>query len=305
MVDYKIEKEIKKEINEYIIESLTVSDEVVKASEKVEGYILKHIQAQESYSFADGGGKRDLDFKITLFNDNIDVIFSVTNYNFINESYYKKFSKNNEICISSGSTYKKVGKKILAFCILNYISFNFIPLSKFYEDLHHELNHLLQQHNIGHTYSNSEDYANISSDIFSTDEIKHNVAEILYLCLPAEQDSFVSSVYSFVKNQYHIDWNYNNIDECIKDTDAYKRIYRVKFLYDEIMNNKDKYKDKILIEKNFKTWNRFEKYATESMNRFEKKFAMVVKKCKADFVIYDKNTFVEATIRNKMYLINL
>ena len=60
MVDYKIEKEIKKEINEYIIESLTVSDEVVKASEKVEGYILKHIQAQESYSFADGGGKNDI-----------------------------------------------------------------------------------------------------------------------------------------------------------------------------------------------------------------------------------------------------
>ena len=155
------------------------------------------------------------------------------------------------------------------------------------------LPHLLQQHKCGDTYSDKDSYALIATDIFSIDEIKHNVAEILYLCRYTEQDSFVSSVYSFVKNEFHIDWNYKNIDDCIKDTDAYRRIYRLKVLYKEIADNKDKYESLILVNKGFKTW-----------NRFEKKFAMVVKKCKADFVIHEQFTWTEGSYRNQMYLIN-
>ena len=166
------------------------------------------------------------------------------------------------------------------------------------------LPHLLQQHKCGDTYSDKDSYALLATDIFSTDEIKHNVAEILYLCRYNEQDSFVSSVYSFVKNEFHIDWNYKNIDECIKDTDAYRRIYRLKVLYKEIAGNKDKYESLILVNKGFKTWNRFEKYVINALGRFEKKFAMVVKKCKADFVIHEQFTWTEGSYRNQMYLIN-
>lgn len=301
MTSFSIEQEVKEELNKYIVESLTVSDEVLSASKKVEEYILKHIQSQEAVSFADGGGKRNLSFTLPLFDDKLNVIFSVNNYNFINSTYYKNFTKNKGIDLSSGSSYNKIGKKIVAICFLNYLSLNFIPSAKFYEDLHHELNHLLQQNKSGHTYNDSDSYTNISSDIYETDELKHNVAELLYLCIPSEQDSFVSSVYSFVKKKYHIDWNYNIIDDCIKDTEAYKSICNIKSIFKVIVNNKPKYEWLILKKNNFSTWDKFEKYVEKSLRRFEKKFAMCVKKCKNDFVVFDSNTWTEATVRKMIY----
>lgn len=299
-----IDRELRSEINEYITESLTVSDEVVDAAKKVETYIKETIKKVEPTSFADGGGKRELSFSLPLFDDSVKVHFIVTNFNFINKTYFQKFSKTHSVDVSCGSSYKNFKGNIFAYCNINYISLDFKPLAKFYEDVHHELNHLLQQHKCGNTYSDSEAYSLVATDIFSIDEIKHNVAEILYLCLPTEQDSFVSSVYSFVKNEFHIDWNYKDIDVCIKDTEAYRRIYRLKFLYNEIANNKGTYKDIILVDKDFKTWNRFEKYVNESLKRFEKKFAMVAKKCKADFVIYEQFTWTEGSYRKQFYLIN-
>lgn len=300
----EIERELRDEINCYITESLTVSDEVIDASKKVEEYINNNIKSVEAVSFADGGGRRELSFSLPLFNDKIKVMFIVTNFNFINKTYFNKFAKTHSVNTSCGSSYKKINGYIIAICNINYVSYSFKPLAKFYEDVHHELNHLLQQHKCGNTYSDKDSYTLLATDIFSTDEIKHNVAEILYLCRYTEQDSFVSSVYSFVKNEFHVDWNYKNIDDCIKDTDAYKRIYRLKVLYKDIINNREKYENIILVDKNFKTWNRFEKYVLEALNRFEKKFAMVVKKCKADFVIYEQFTWTEGSYRSQMYLIN-
>lgn len=299
-----IEREVREEINKYIIEALTVNDEVLEASKKVEDYILANIKNVKRIPFANGGGKRELSFSLQLFNDNISVAFNVTNFNFKDETYYNKYAKNHGVGVSSTSCYKRSRNIIFAMCNINYISFDFMPLGKFYEDLHHELNHILQQNKLGGTYTDSASYATITADIFSEDEVKHNVAEILYLCRHTEQDCFVSSVYSFVKNEFHIDWNYKYIDDCIKDTDAYKRIYRMKAIYNEIINNKEEYEKLILTERNFKTWAKFEKYVTESLKRFEKKFAMVVKKCKTDFVIYEKFTWVDASCRNQMYLIN-
>lgn len=299
-----IEREVREEINKYIMESLTVNDEVLEASKKVEGHILENIKKVKSIPFANGAGRRELSFSLPLFNDNISVAFNVTNFNFKNETYYNKYAKNHGVGVSSTSCYKRSRNMIFAMCNINYISFDFMPLGKFYEDLHYELNHILQQHKLGGTYSDSASYATITADIFSEDEVKHNVAEILYLCRYTEQDSFVSSVYSFVKNEFHIDWNYKNIDDCIKDTEAYKRIYRMKSIYYDIINNKEKYEKLILTERNFKTWNKFEKYVTKSLKRFEKKFAMVIKKCKSDFVFYDQTTWVEANNRNYWYLIN-
>lgn len=299
-----IDRELRSEINEYITEFLTVSDEVADAAKTVETYIKENIKKVEPTSFADGGGKREISFSLPLFYDNVKVTFFVTNFNFNNITYFQKFSKKHSVDTYCGNIYKNFKGNVFAYCNINYISLGFYPLAKFYEDVHHELNHLLQQYKCGNTYSDSEVYTFVATDIFSIDEIKHNVAEILYLCLPTEQDSFVSSVYSFVKNEFHIDWNYKDIDDCIKDTEAYRRIYRLKFLYNEIINNKDTYKDIILVDKNFKTWNQFEKYVTKSLQRFEKKFAMVVKKCKADFVIYEQFTWTEDSYRKQFYLIN-
>lgn len=48
-------EEVKKEINEYIIESLTVNDEVLKTSEELEKYVLNNIKKAEVYTTYNGG----------------------------------------------------------------------------------------------------------------------------------------------------------------------------------------------------------------------------------------------------------
>lgn len=57
-----IEEELKNEINQSILEKLTVNDEVLENSKIVEEYILKNIVEKNSSDFVNGGGKRILDF---------------------------------------------------------------------------------------------------------------------------------------------------------------------------------------------------------------------------------------------------
>lgn len=44
---------------------------------------------------------------------------------------------------------------------------------------------------------------------------------------------------------------------------------------------------------NFKTWYKFSKFVTKRLKRFKTKFAMVVKKCKQGFVLFEENTWCE------------
>ena len=144
----------------------------------------------------------------------------------------------------------------------------------------------------------------VSTNIHSQDEIKRNSAEIVYLANPYEQDCYVSSVYSFVKNQLQInDEDISKLDEFLKKTDAYGKIYRLKELFKIISDNKDLYKNEILETYDFKRWDRFYKYIRNAIHRFEKKFAMVTKKCKNDFFIYESHTWCEGPDFKKYYKI--
>lgn len=300
--DLLLENELKEEINLLIVEELTVNDDVLEETQKVEEYITKNIQLIAPIDFANGGGKREMSFSMNMFDNNIKVNFSVVNYNFRDKQYFNEYNKKYSIDMESKSVYNMIGNTPFCLCIINYISIGFKPLAKFHEDVYHELNHLFQQYKQGHTYSDSLKYAHIPTSIYSDNEIEHNSAEIIYLANHYEQDSFVSSVYNFVKNKFYTNVkNRQTIDDLLKETDAYNKIYRLKELFKLIQKNKEEYCNAILKQYGFKQWDRFDKYVRNSIHRFEKKFAMCVKKCKKDFLIYETHTWCEGTDYNFYY----
>jgi len=297
--DFLIEEEIREEVNALILEELTVSDEVLESSENIEEYIFSNIYKQSGISFTDGGTERHFSFRLSVFNNTFEINFNVTNYNFRNESYYNVYIKKHNSNVQCGSSYQQIGNKTVAVMYLNFISINFKPLSKFYEDLHHELNHLYQQYKEQSTYNDSIKYSKISTDIFSNDSIRKDAANLLYLCNPKEQDSFASSVYPYVRHKYSL--LNQTLDDILKETECYQNIYKIKELFSKIENNREKYQEVILKRHGFQRWDRFEKSVRNAIHRFEHKFAMCVKKCKNDFLIYENHTWFEPKFMKDLY----
>lgn len=299
--NFLIEEELKEEINCLILEELTVNDEVLKNSKIVEEYILNNIEGAKSSNFVNGGGKRDLDFSLKLFDNVLQVNFHVTNFNFKDKQYFNDYNKKYSLDLECKSVYNIIGKRTICLCFINYLSINFKPLPKFYEDVYHEINHLFQQHMENHTYSDSSKYANISTNIYSENEIEHNSAEIVYLATAYEQDSYISSVYNFVKHKIHSSFdNIGKIDTILKESDAYNKIYRLKELFNVIHNNKTGYSHILLKTYGFGRWDRFDKHIKNAIKRFEKKFAMVTRKCKSDFLVNETHTWCEG-LKNKTF----
>lgn len=302
MKNQLIENEVKEEINQYIVESLTVNDEVLHISEEVEKYIIDDIKQIDPISFCNGGGKREFNFQLDLFDDKIKCNFVITNFNFKDKQYYQEYIKKYSIDLECKSIYKKKNRFTFCVCYINYISVGFKPLKKFYEDVYHELNHIYQQYKEEHTYSDSERYVNISNNIYSENDIERNCAIINYLSTYYEQDSYVSSVYNYIKNNVRDSFeNSCQLDKLIKETDAYKKIVELKKIYNIILNNKESYKEELLNNYSYSNWNQFSKKIEKAISRFEKKFAMVVRKCKSDFLVNETNAWTELGNKNIYY----
>lgn len=298
---YLLEWEVRGEINKIIVEELTVSDEVLKCSELIERRIIDNIAKQPEKTMGDGYAIRQMSFSEVIFGD-LKVNFGVENHNFLNRSYYNEYKKRHDTNMTCTSVYRRLGKKPFVMVNVYYISVGFEPLPKFYEDLHHELNHIWQQHSEGSQYPDSEKYVHVSSDIFSDDEARKDAARILYHANPTEQDSFVSSIYAYVKHNFMDSPSYDKtIDELLKDTEAYRNICEFKELFTKIMGNKPAYRDVVLNKHKFKRWDRFEKRMRNALHRYEQKFAMCTKKCKKDFLVFESNTWCEAKDYNNYY----
>lgn len=299
-----IQEEVISDINRIILEELTVNDTVLQADEIVKDYILNNIRFQKETIIANGAATRKLSFSLKIFNNTLKVNFQVINYNFKNESYYKEYINKQDVDTNCESVYNKVGSREFAFCYINYISIGFKPLPKFSEDIHHEMNHLFQQYSDGKTYGNSMKMAAVNTDLFSEEEKKKNVATLMYLANYQEQDSFVSSVYSYVKHNFYLTRDKWNIDNLIKETDAFRMLCQLKDLYKEINSSRAEYRNILLKDYDFKRWDRFDKRIKNAIDRFEHKFSMVVKKCKKDFVVYESHTWCEMGDYKKLFLLN-
>ena len=310
-----IEEELKNEINNIIIESQTINDDVMESASRIEEYILSHIKDGEIVKTYNGGTQRKIRFKIDIFlkdRENVEDVrpkiylqptVTVNCHNFVNNKYFQTYNKNHIINTDCDSLYLQgVGAKSAFTNInINYISIGFKPLPKFYEDVPHEVNHIYQQYQERGTYSDAAKYANITT-ILRTDanEYKHKVANLLYIINLSEQDSVITSVYNYVKDEYG---KFEKpIDDILKNTDADNKILQAKKLYNEIKQNKETYYNIVIQEFKYKTWNIFIRRIKNLIERFEKKFAMVTKKCKNDFVLYETHTFFSGNYNN-FYLI--
>lgn len=299
-----IENEVIDEINSFIIESQTISDDVMESTKRIEEYILQHISEGEIVKTYNGGTQRRISFQMDIFlrdRENIKnkrakihlrPIITVNCNNFINSKYFQIYNKSHTIDTDCGSVYLQshIGNRAFSSIKINYISINFKPLPKFYEDIPHELNHIYQQYQERSTYADAMKYAKIASVLnFDNNVYAHNIANLMYITNLTEQDSAITSVYNYVQHEY--EKMEDTIDDILKETDAYKKILQSKRLFDEIVKNKELYWKIIKSEFGFKSWNIFYRRMKSLIKRFERKFAMVMKKCKKDFVLYETHSF--------------
>lgn len=281
-------EETKQELNQLIMESLTVNDDVMQNVKEIEDYINKNIATSEIIKTYNGGSQRLLSFSHTLFND-LDCSINVECNNFKNEKYFKEYNKNNTINTECVSVFRQIRGRMLAIITIRYISINFKPLEKFYQDVPHEVNHIFQQYMDKQTYPDSEKYIKYASDFnFSNDNKINKVSRLLYLLNKGEEDSTITSVYNFVKHK--VENGDYNIDKLFQETEAFQNIMSAKQLYDEIKTNKEDFNEIVTKRYNFKDCGVFLRRIKDAIKRYEKKFSMVCVKCKRDFVIFETHT---------------
>ena len=158
----------------------------------------------------------------------------------------------------------------------------------FYQDLQHEVNHIWEQYKDGQTYPNYEKMFKANSGFYSNNEIEKTVGRLIYYADRGEQDSFISSVYAYARQEYpkHME----NLNTILKKTDAFNAICKMKQLFSIVLKNKDRYAHYIKSTYGFKTFDMFERRIRAAIKRFEKKFAMVSRKCTDDLIIWEPNT---------------
>lgn len=222
-------------------------------------------------------------------------------HNFIKNTYFNLYNKNHIIDTDCSSVYLQSNGRPFVKINIRYISVNFIPFPKFYQDVPHKINHVFQQYKERHTYGDAIKYAQYAEDFrISNNQNIHNVAMLIYNLNPTEQDLFITSVYNYVKHEYA---KYElAIDDILKNTEAYENILKCKELFNEIKNNKETYYDIVITRYNFKSWNIFIRRMKSLLQRYERKFSMVSTKCKRDFVLYETHTFFSGDYR-KFYLL--
>lgn len=311
----KINNSANESINRIIVESQTISEDVMISSKEIEKYILDNIQNAEVVKTYNGGTQRFLQFSINVFplnreNDNsnkpklgLRPFITVNCHNFLNMAYFNQYNKKHTIDTQCDSVYISSGggKRAHANININFISINFEPLPKFYQDAPHEVNHLFQQYMERDTYPDAMKYMNIANLLqFNTDENVHKVAHLLYITNTTEQDSFIASVYPYTKREFSK--HETDIDTILKQTDAYKKIIEANELFEEIKEKKEIFALIIKNNYDFKSWNIFLRRIKSLIERFERKFAMVTKKCKNDFILYETHTFYSGNFQ-RFYLL--
>lgn len=197
--------------------------------------------------------------------------------------------------------------KKLAFITLNFIFYiGNTDIRNYIFNIQHELNHVYQQIMKNGSYTNNtilnREYAFAATNINDKDEINRNIANIIYLSQPYEQDSFVNELYYEIGNDLE-----KNIDiNTYKNSKTYERLKQLNSCVSFFKENKSKIIDKItLINDKLKTnlkYSQLLKNGEKGIKRFKEKIAHVFARVMNNNMIHE--SFVCDGNWKQQYFIN-
>lgn len=303
--DTNIESELKEEVNRFILEEVVTNIEVSEFGNTIVNDIKEQIRKSKDIEIEEVFEKDLFCIIRPVFNKPLKVLVIVENFKFKNNDDFRNWYVKNCSILESKSSFKTFNNEVLAACYIKCITVNSVLNSKIYNDVYYCLNNILLQREINEGKKAIRAYKPSPIMRYSVNHIKRNGAELIELIDDDEQNGYIGCVYSFVNYKLKLcEGDITKFDDILKETDAYRKIYRLKELFHIIQTNKEQYQKFFLKKCGYNQWANFEEEAQKSIERFERKFAMVVLKCKKDFIIYKLNTLTETSVGKEFYILD-
>ncbi|MBP5722038.1 MAG: hypothetical protein J6X18_00440 [Bacteroidales bacterium] len=265
---------IDKHLYTYLKEEFCISDEVLELCSRIEKYV--HDNAKDFAKTKNGGYiYKSFDFK----GKQTEVTYYI--FHCKNAEEEKELITTNEQASNAFSVYIDGGAMMLITVPVVFVD-GVLDTRKLYDDMQHEASHIYQQECSGHTYKESE-YNFATKSLYSSNECEKQLARIVYLCHPTEQDAFVNGLYGYViqaLKQHKLPIDKDKIS-------AYQELKNLYAAYDFVQRNRDT--DAMAqaiknMQQNGVNW-KIKKYlqrASEGIKEFERKIFRVLMKCQND-----------------------
>lgn len=225
-------------INSFILESLSISDEITNATDclinKMDD-MFHEIEFDEQENLLHKQIQLNFDCFSKPLMVNADIYFCdsseeeniINKYPYINDS--NSYSRKKEFNVINFSF----------LCVKNKDNIKNFTFEWFGNTIQHELNHIFQQINIGDRYGSENHDLNklvsfCNGNIHSPDETVRTLANAIYLSQYVEQDSFVNEL------DYEIRKKLLNIKDrnFYKNSEPYKKYLQLKNSEQYLINNK-------------------------------------------------------------------
>ena len=283
MKDLLFEKIIN-DINNIIVENLSISNELSKSAYKVIDEIKKDIQSERPQLVNIKG----VTYKTNTVSINIEAIKQVVNITY----YYYNFMT--EILKRQGigriRSQNQVDENTITITIISVA--NKIDTNTLHDSIYHELEHMYQLSKRGKSFiENRNDIYYHAHDLMHSlqpNTLGYMIAACLYLSETFEQDAYVNGMYGAVMGKINNFWD---IMKEFKNTSAYNGIKS----FEQYLNLIKTYRDETIQTLNtyFYEYNisydDMIKYFEDRLKRFETKIGKVITKMQEDYKEQNKD----------------
>ena len=228
-------QELDENINRILIEELGISDEVVNATNIIFNRIIDEYKHKKYESIVPHGvgiyEYQGYFIQENIFGHDLEVMYSVYNFNdkSCREEYILHYGTgyqnagSNFRYLGKGENRKLVSNKIMI--VLEAISGDIINEEDALDSAQHEIEHMFQQSSMDKEFGNLNLYRQVSSNLYSKDKFKHNVALVLYMSFKSEIEGYANGLYAYVKQR--LKENPINVNQIFRDSAAYQKLQQM------------------------------------------------------------------------------
>ena len=298
--EFQIFEIIQNDLNQFIHESLGISDAVTEEARRICNLILDDISSANKTLVASGVGYRSGNTKTEVFKNSktikgvniptVNIDFRWEYYNFKNKEYRARFLEKNNINTNGNSVLiinplKKNNKNNNGFVTLTIFSTSGnIDQNSFIDTISHELRHILETDIPSKQFSNRNLMSFVNTNLHSQNYYTKLIAEIIYFTEKHEITGFMQGFYDFISTEK---WKYGSVDNAIEHSEGYNTMLYLKERIIEAqkyMNDND-FINEINKYKNFGiNHNNFIKKANQQYKEIMKRIGKVIIKAKQDFI---------------------
>ena len=228
-------QELDENINRILIEELGISDEVVNATNIIFNRIIDEYKHKKYESIVPHGvgiyEYQGYFIQENIFGHDLEVMYSVYNFNdkSCREEYISQYGTgyqnagSNFRYLGKGENRKLVSNKIMI--VLEAISGDIINEEEALDSAQHEIEHMFQQSSMDKEFGNLNLYRQVSSNLYSKDKFKHNVALVLYMSFKSEIEGYTNGLYAYVKQR--LKENPINVNQIFRESAAYEKLQQM------------------------------------------------------------------------------